>query len=385
MGFRALESTEDGGRASLGISQEQGSAEITYRLFGAEDQVPPTLDTINQFLNYFNGGVNNIAPQLVQPSEGVGGRIDRVLPPVHMFRPELSATAVKSFVGKGVVVPEDSVEILGLLPVTDPFPTYEQYEAKVEYTKRPYFLLANEDVALKNDLNYWPADGSSYGPFWYTEEWTRFTQTTRTPLADTASATYGMSTIRTGSGLTPDGAQYGNTVYLYLQNQAVEMNWFLVPYRYVLDLSIGGRLYRSYLNRFVNCVNQYDWNGYPAGSLLYMGATPVPFIPSNPTARQQEDALGVGLSQNLLCNLKLRFVYTARAGTDVPNYNTHPLFTNKNNIPAGHNLLPNFADRTFRYSVGPGATDAAKRASFQSFPFQLLFTDPLLIQPNGDI
>lgn len=386
MAFVAIEMTpDDGSGSSLGISQEQGSAEVTYRLFGDADQVPPTPDQINEFLNYWNGGVQSIAPVLVAPGVGAFGRIDRVLPPVHNFRPELSASAVKSFVGKGTNTAADSTEILGLPETSFTFPNWEQYEAKVEYTKRPYFLLANEDVAVKADLDYWPVNGSSYGPIIYAEEWTRFTQTTRAPLNDTASATFGMMRFCTDSNLAPGGdpgGQFGQQVYIYLQNQAVEMNWFLVPYRYVLDLTIGGLVYRSYLNRFVNTVNQYDWNGFPAGSLLYLGATPTPYIPSNPTSRQQQDALGAGLSQNLLCNLKLKFVYTGRVGTDVPAAD-NPLFTNRNNIAAGHNLFANFADRRFYYVASAAADPANRRAAFQSFPFQLLFTDPLLLQPGG--
>lgn len=385
MAFSALESTDDDKRGSLSLSQEQGDAELTFRLFGAADKEPPTVDQVNEFINYFLGGVQSITPEVTAIGDGFpNGRILRVLPPVHNFRPELSAAAIKSLVGIGTVTAEDSVEILGLPETSFQFPHCEQYEAKVTYSKRPYFLLADDDVATPTRL-YYPPDGSAPRTFTCAEEWTRFTQITRQPLNDTANATQGMMTFQTASGLDPNNFQYGLVNYVYLSNQAVEITWYQVPFRYVLDFTFGGVSYPSYLNRFVNRINQTDWYGFPAGTLLYLGATPTAYIPSNPKASAQESALASGLSQNLLCNLKLKFLYTSREGTDVPDYKTAPLFTNRSFIPAGWNLLPNFANRRFYYTTSPHVDPAQRRPSLDSAPFELLFTDPLLEQIGGPL
>ncbi|AMV25522.1 hypothetical protein VT84_14080 [Gemmata sp. SH-PL17] len=367
------------GGMQTAISQEEGSATAIYRLLGADEDTPPTVAEVAQFFDTMIGGVLNLEPKVVNTATAGAGKIIRVLPPVHPFRPELSAAAVDNMVGIGNQTNGASVSIFGLPPVTAQFPHYTAYDYRVKFTKRPYFLLPDSKVAVKS-ATYYDANGAS-SSIVYAEEWTRFCTTTRAPSNDFANATFGQLTFRTDSGTDPDNRQYNNSVYVNLQNSHIDINWFQVPYRYFLDFE-G---LKSYLTRFVGTVNQRDWNGFPAGSLLYLGATPTSiYIPASPKKNTVLwGALATGIDDSLMCNVRLSFLHTARQGTDVPT-SAHALLTNKNNIAAGHNLQANFKDRRFYYVVGDGGTDATRNATYQSFPFELLFTDPHLEQPGGN-
>lgn len=399
MAFNLLELTDNGGGGmNTAVSPEEGSAEVTYRLYGTSESTPPTVSVISQVFDYFCGGVSNLAPEVshVGSSSGVssggGGKIVRVLPPVHPFRPELSSAGVTSMVGVGQSTSGSAVRVFGLDPVNGQgfplgqFPHFTQYDYRVKFVKRPYFLLPDSKIEVRSGLYYYPPDGSSGLLIFYADEWRRFTSTTRAPLPDTASATFGQMKHRTQSGALPDDKNFNGSPYLSLQNSTVEITWYNVPYRYMLDFTVGGASYKSYLTRFVGTVNQHEWNGYAAGSLLYLGATPTSYIPASPVQQKLLGALAVGLDQSLMCNIKLRFIHTARTGTDVPTTG-HALLTNLNFVAAGHNLQPEYSKRLFYYCVtdATGAADSAKAPSFYSFPFQLFFTDPMLAQPAGPI
>lgn len=379
---------------NVGISQEEGSADVTYHLSGANETTPPTPAELTAFEDLMCGGVLNLAPKVVRlGTDTNAGKVWRQLPPVHARRPELSAAGVTSVTAATEQHTAANAVTAGTLnPVTATFPNALAYRARVKFVKRPYFLLPNDRIAVNRDT-YYPPDGSTGVPIYYAEEYRRYCKVTRKPSPDTVSATHGSFRVRTQTGTAPptgvNGVQAQGQPFMFLQNQSIEVQWFLVPARYFSDFTIDGVTYRSYLARFVNTVNQLPitiaGHTFPAGSLMYQGSEPDTFIPASPDRQKFLGALSLGLDQNLLMNVKMKFWYTAREGTDVPN-SAHALLTNKNNIAAGHNLVPEFSSRTFRYVVieGSGA-DSTLRPPFQSFPFQLLFTDPLLAQTNGPI
>ncbi len=376
MAFTFAEDTGD--RGALALTQEQGKAQVTYRVTGTPDGTPPTQDDLDGVLRALIGGVNNIAPVATGwGGSNLNGRIDRVLPPVHPFQNVLSLSAIESCVGVTEVhEEEDAIEVPGLDPITFSYPNYLQYVIKASFDKRPYFLRPNDLIPTGDGVYYTPA--GTPRPYYYAAEWLRFTVQACSPRDDTATATYGMMSFFTASGLAPNNAQYLGSPFVPLGNWNVEMTWMQVPARYLLDVDVDGVLFRSYLKRFIGTINQYDFYGFPAGSLQYLGASPQFYIPNNPTFTKQGLGLDSGLDQDLLMNVKLRFLYTAREGTDLPD---RTAFVNRNQVPAGHNLQPNFADRKFYYTVSQ--TDFSP--TYQSFPFELFWTDPLLAQPGGPI
>ncbi len=380
----------DQGGMHTSISQEEGQADGAYMLEGADDATPPAVSAVAQAFDTLLGGVTNLEPNVVNGGVANAGKIARVLPPVHPFRPEMSVAAVSDMFGIGQHVNGTALSVFGLAPITAQFPHYTKYLYKVKFTKRPYFLLPNEKIGTYNGT-YFKPDGTSVS-FVYADEWRRFTNTTYTPLPDTVSATEpaGAMTFRTESGGTPNGFNFNGSPYMSLQNGMLETSWYQVPARYAMDFTIGGTTYKSYLNRFVGTVNQRDitigGRLCKAGSLLFLGASPIPgpYMPASPKIQKLLGALAVGLDQSLMANFKLRWIHTGREATDVPNA-ANALLTNKNWIAAGHNLQPNYATRKFAYVVGQGPTEADKAPCYESFAHELLFTDPLLQQPAGPI
>ena len=381
------EHEQSGGITNIAISPREGSCEATYILFSDSEQTPLAAVAVSNTFDYFCGSVANIKARLVNVGVADAGKVVRVLPPVHPLRPDLSCSGVLSCTGMSKYAAADAIRPAGLEPVSDRFPNWIAYKFRVKFAREPYYLLDNNYIALGNSY-YYPPDGSSGSSVFYAEEWKRFTSTTRVPTGETLSASNGQMSFRTQSGTFPNESGYTGQPFMSLKNEMVEITWYQVPYRYMLDFTFNGQVYGSYLTRFTNTVNRWTWNGYAPGSLLYLGATPTIYKPITPTQATLLEFLTVGQDQSMLCDIKLRFLYTARTGTDVPN-SGHALLTNKNFVAAGHNLLPHFGNRKFYYSVGAtsgtGVLDASRRPLFESFPFELLFTDPLLQQPGGPI
>lgn len=396
--FNYLELARDEG-LETSISQEDGSGSCTYQLQGANAATPPTVRQLSDFVPFLIGTVNNLKKKVVRKDGNAdAGKVRRTLPKLHPFIPTLTAAGVRSIKGEGTASAGTSVQILGLDPISTQFTHYTHYNYKIEFKKRPYFLVPDSQIVVTTSgaQPYYPPGSTGPGSakaYYYANEWVRYTSRTQAPTADTVSATTGQMVLRTASGSDPNNWNFQGTTYQDLQNHIIEFTWYLVPYRYFLPHTEGGVTYKPYLTRFKNCVNQYEWNGYPRGSLLYLGATPQIFIPEVPAVTRFL-GISVAQSQDLLCNVKLRFLYTTREGTDVPNDDAgagpvDAMFTDRNNVPAGHNLQPNFVTRLFYYATTEDPTAPADhtkwRASFPSFPFQLLFTDPLLVQPAGVI
>lgn len=390
MAFNLLELTDSGaGLLNTAISPEDGSAEATFRLNGVNEATPPTVSQISEVFDYFCGGVRNLTPKVVNPQSDGGGKISRILPPVHPFRPELSSAGVTSMSGIGDQHTGTAVQVNGLDPVKTLFAHWTAYDYRVKFTKRPYFLMPDEKIQVRSGMTYYPPDGAGGLLFYHADEWRRFTKMTVSPLPDTVTATdpAGMMTFRTQTGTSPGGTpghQFNGSPYVSLQNSMVEIEWFNIPMRYFQDHTVGGVLYRSYLNRFIGTVNQYDiticGRLFERGSLLYLGTSPTSYIPSSPQIQRFINALALGLDQSMMANAKMRFIHTGRQGTDVPNAG-HAILADLNRIPAGHNLQPHYAKRQKFYYV----TDPTDRPCHDSFPVQLFFTDPMLSQPAGVI
>lgn len=357
------------------ISMEAGSADVEIHLNN-----PADFSDLADFTTFLTGSVGNTAVEI----NGISGKINRILPLVHPAFPQLSCAGIKYILGVSEsqkTVNTDAISVVDLTPLVKKFDLYDKYAFGVELQKRRYFLKSDAKVGVTSGTFY-PADGSTGILYQAPNEWTRFTEEMIFPLPDTISATVA-GNQRFCTHTTPLGDQLPAVATLYLFNQRVEITWFQVPYRYFFPQTIAGVTYQPYLNRFVNHVNQYAWKGRAAGALMFLGATPVPFIPQIPDIDEFGD-----LNEDLLCNVKLTFIETLRKVTDPPVGGDDEL-SNLNNIPAGHNCLPSFADRKFRYcpTNGPApSTDRTKRvAPFPSFPFELLFCDPLFIQPGGPI
>jgi hypothetical protein len=357
------------------ISMETGAAQAIVHF-----QNPAELSDLADFASFLTGSVGNSAVEL----NGISGKINRNLPLIHPFIPQLSVAGITSIVGasEGGKVSKDALAIIGLDSLVEQVDFYPSYLFAVELQKRKYFIKPDSRIGTTSNT-YYPYDGSSGIAYQAANEWQRFTEEAIFPLPDTASATVGTQVLRTHTNQSPGVGQFANSSFLFLQNQRVEIMWYQVPYRYFFSQTIAGITYKPYLTRFVNHVNQYAWNGREPGTLMFMGATPQIYIPQIPDI----DDFGE-IAEDRLCNVKMTFLETSREVEDPPQTGD-TMLTNLNYIPAGHNAFPNFADKNFYYAptLGPApSTDQTKWAApFPSFPFELLFCDPLFVQPGGPI
>lgn len=375
-----------------GVSFEDGRATCNYHLSGKTENDFPTPNDVRDAINEVLGKVTNLYPQPVERFDDHAGKIRRKLPKCHPFL-EMPAAGITTIAGQGKQQAATPIRPLVYGPVdksyiTRQFTNYSNYRFTVEFRRRNYFLKSDERIARLISTYYRP--GATMPQFVYSaKEWERFTWRTFAPMPDTVSTEYGQMKFR-APAVPVDGAQFVGSPFVHLQNQAVEVTWYQVPLRYFFDYTFGADTYRSYLTRFVNTVNQNAWFGYAPGTLLFKGATPEPYVPAVPDLAKLPGFLGgtvFDVSESLLCNVKLNFIYTARTAAVAPNPDDLQFTSDKNIIPSGHNLQPNYTDRKFYYvstydSTSPTTTlDQTKwKPCFESFPFELLFTDPLLKQ-----
>ncbi len=387
MARRWLELARDKG-LTTGISQENGRARGEYHLSGVTEADFPAVQDLRNAINELLGGVDNLQPA-TSNSATTGGRIQRRLPKCHPYL-ELPLAGINEITGQANQTESNPIVpvaygIGGQSTIQPQFTHYSNYRFSVEYAKRSYFLKANEFISTGADKYYAPGETSTGGTqYHYAKEWERFTWRTFAPVDNNVTTEFGQMKF-SANGAAIDGKQFVGTPYVDLQNWAVEVTWYQVPLRYFFDYTINGVTYKSYLKRFKNCVNQKQWWNYAPGTLLYLGATPEPYIPAIPQQIRGFGGLPIATSESLLCNVKLKFLETSRAVGTAPNP-ADTQFNDLNIVAAGHNLQPNYADRKFYYShTEDPATPADQtkwKPTFNSFPFELFFTDPLLIQAS---
>lgn len=370
---------EDGYKASSTV--EEGVGRCTYQLKGADSDTAPTPDKIEAFCTFLCGSVDSIEPKVRKSSDENGGKILRRLPKLHPFMKSLSVAGVVEIKGEGNGEEADSVELAQVPSVTDKFWHYQRYNFVTEFRRRPYFLVP--DVFIKRGKRkYYLQDGTETD-IYYAEEWRRYITKLLQPLPDTAKATTGGQMRFRTDGTSLDGTQYPAQVFQFMENQVLEVNWFMVPYRYFFPY--GSQ--KPYLTRFINTVNQNELLGFQPGELLWLGATPTPYLPQT-TNQVQLFGIAITQSQSELCNVKMRWLVTTRTSEDTPAAGTKGT-DNKNRIAAGHNLMPSFTDRKFHYVTTEDTSNPADETkwepTFPSFPHELFFTDPLLEQPSGPI
>lgn len=397
MAYRLVELAREEG-LQTGIGLEDGRGLGKYQITGISENFFPTLTDIRTVCDGILGGVNNLAAKTSDRSQDAdAGKIKRRLPKIHPYF-EMPASAILSITGQSLQQEATPITPINYGAQTESYVTsgvtnYSNYEMQVEFKKRNYFLKPDSAIARKT-ASYWPVGAAADESIqlYYAEEWNRFTFKTFAPLGDTVSSQFGRMLFFAPDFDTGDekinGRQYEASPYVHLKNQMLEVTWYQVPYRYIFDLTVDGVLYESYLTKFINRVNQRRFLGCAAGTLLYLGATPTEvYIPPIPG-----QVFGAGAifqpnplfaEEDLLCNAKLRFIYTPRTSPqDYPD-DADPF--QGNIIPAGHNLFPNFADRNFYFCyTGDMGTPDTVRPAFDSFLFEMLFTDPLLKQPGID-
>lgn len=354
---------------------------------------------------YYVGATSNAAidvQQVVQHLLGYtnpfsqSGRyhIPRTLPVTHPKCPYLYAHRISSFVGKGSgsasrVAPTPPADpSIGAKPICE-YAAYRQYEIGLEFSSRPYPLLA-DDAFTNSVTGSWVKKDGSTEQFTYSPEFVRNVDWDYTPQDNTVQGQVGTFTMWGVPGKAA-GIPFTNPPWMWLPDQLLTIKWYAVPFRYITSPNsyIAPTPNRNWRGR----INQNPFMFWPAGSLLYMGysvtkytpptmdiGTYTAYLPAVSGDTLNPDATGPVINYERLCDITLTFLHTNRyqagsLGADI---------TNKNYVAKGHNLLPLLNDGSFRYAtrtpLNPdgtvGTPSVQNPPAWLSFPAEVLFTDP---------
>lgn len=304
-----------------------------------------------------------------------GKRINRKLPKAHPRHPDLYAERV-SYRGIGRMTKADSDP--GQVLEADAFDEmafYPGYELTIEFASLPYALLTDDQITTGNvSGSLVDKYGNAYSSTAYAEEWLRFTDIDRTPATEVITAEAGQFIFDVTGSAEPHGREAGKgQIKQYIPKSGIVITWYNIPYSFVDGFNASGTRVENYIEQALGCVNQTDWYGFDAGTLLLSGVKITRFPPPRQELKlwQGSTAIYAGVKCCDISFLMLRQKVTITTAGNAA--------VNTNVIRAGHNLFSwahegnswYFAKTNF-----PSVAAADGRAAFPSIPFQFLFTNP---------
>lgn len=342
------------------------------------------------------GGFANNSPSF--------GKMNRVPPMAHPFFPWLYCTAVTEITGNaytenfmwenfdsnGIIVNAKE-----LRQSTGPrWNHYREYVVKAEFSQRSYTIKNDSEVFSNEVVDFYSAKNTTDTPDVATiavwDEWNRF-----------CVVDYDLE----GQFLTAEQGQFQMlSKYLPVRNQptplkgnirqfrpgaAITYKWYGVPYEWLTGPSeqLRGRPPKGFsiLDYAQGTINQHEFDGWPAGTLLYTGAK-VSSIYNRPFPKLD----GNVFSPMRLCDLDLKFTYRDPRRRTEDEDPVAGLKQYGSYVPRGNNTVPNARDGynyPVVYSNGNNVYQDRPKISktdggqgiYQSFPHQFLFQDPAYI------
>jgi hypothetical protein len=303
-----------------------------------------------------------------------GYKLARRLPKAHPVYPWLFATNIASIVGIGQHTDMSAAGGDLEAEAIETAILYDGYELDVEFSALPYVLTG--DNTIRTGTVTWNYDDNiNSDDYIYAAEWERFTDYLTVPANEFVTAQSGRFICETGTGYNPNGvaAPHG-LIRMLWQKAKITFNWYRVPWSYCAPETTASR---SYLEQAPGHVNQYDWYGWPAGTLLLEDV----IYNDRTTALIPDLSLWHDTSvyaANKVVDIQFVMSYSNPAGgLDSEGNDAIPVGTGQN-VAAGHNLFPIAHMMGYYYfeTRDPINTSLARRPAYPSFPFELLFTDP---------
>jgi len=320
--------------------------------------------TITGFLNPASVDLLDTLTTIIGGCEPRGdGRLSRTLPIAHPQYPWLFAESV-SVTGIGFnerLDADPNLEAPSLLT----YASYQLYRLEIQFSPRPFAVLSDDSIELR-PLNYTDDSGNAVATT-YANEYTRFTDYDGQPSAEYITAQQGQFVFRAAGvagNNNPEGATVPGQVRLLQNKSTIKFTWSQVPLSYIEPTFRD----TSYIEDAIGHVNQLEWYGWPAGTLLFLAPTFRRYVPVNPGFSNWYETSAV--STNKLVDIEFTFQrFAPRTDPALP-----PPPRPQHKVTAGHNLLPWFgAGGQYHYYAESTIGD---RSLYPSFPFQLLFTDP---------
>ena len=324
------------------------------------------------------------------------GKLDRLPPAGHPYFPWLYCTGVsevrgQAYTGAKMFTNRNEngglVNSTSLQQTTYPFwPMYREYVVKAEFSQREYPVANDAAITQAWGGNLFRADyyaernttkipDVAQIPMW--NEWTRFCVLSYEIEGQFLTAEQGQYEMISTTAMNGVSAGKGNVRQLR-SGAKVTYTWFGVPYEWLTGPADNGFIPRGFsiLDLAQGHVNQQEFDGWSAGTLLYTGAK---------TIRVYNRTFPKILSDNTmaprrLCDIALECVYRdpRRRKEDKINLKSYGSL-----ITRGNNLVPNARDG-YWYSaqyVGADKTALVHKENgavgiYPSMPFQFLFQDP---------
>lgn len=366
MSYTWLEATDNRSPTGAGFSQEGGKCVSTWYL-----DAPTLSDLTNApkailgFVDIAKGSGAFAGQRLITPP---------ICDPVYSQLFAESITGIRG-VGQYTLADGNSPPDASITPISTHFALYPKYEYTVNFAPRPYNVMADNDIDVHHDSYYPETNGGTTGlPYFYFDEYLRYTTYDFTPANEAVTAQLGQMTFNSTSSC--NGSPYQGTAKMFLPNQILKVTMFNVPYRWILSDNsyIAGCSRRpSWIGR-INQTAFYFLDGilFDAGSLMYLGYQVQKFQPPVPGL----ETIGGTQVYEKICTVTMNFLWTRRYLPSGETPARPP--SNGNYVVGGHNLLPWFVDRQFHYADAVPNTGLGSEpvCEFLSAPLQLLWTDP---------
>jgi hypothetical protein len=318
--------------------------------------------------------------------------ITRRLPRRHPFSETLIVVGATAR-GVGKYAPADERPDPNI-PVIEGYPIYPCYEIEVEFGTFLGNVLPDSSITT-GESEYINYKGDTVA-FKYAREWLRNVTRTEIPTGEVLTGKFGQFVIETSDNLAPGGpmtaggggaAQWTGNPFQQMPDAVVKFLWEGVPDTYLTSPN-------SYLrNCPVGVINQFDFYSpipgapemYPSGTLRYGGYTYTQYVPPI------HSGVDILLDERKLVNIEITCHSTTRDrfAERVPD---RPPGINKNWLYNGWNLVPNlmypnqyFYCHTYKGEAKEDRSNIAFwQPAYNSFPFELFWTNPDADQPDRD-
>ena len=335
------------------------------------------------------------------------GKLKRILPLAHPYFPWLYCTAITDITGNAYVnsVPFETTDNFGkevagkdLLQSTAPYwNMYREYTVKAEFSQRSYTVVNDSEITDGAvDVNFYSSKNTSDTPdveaIPVYDEWNRFCTVEYDIEGQFLSAEQGQfKMLSTRPTVQVQPTPMKGNIRQFRPGSSITYKWYGIPYEWLTgpDIQVAGGPPKGFsvLDYAQGTINQYSFDGWPEGTLLYTGAK-VSKIYNRPYPQIAYNKI----SPKRLCDLDLKFTYRdprRRLEDEDP---VSGLKQYGSFVPRGNNTVPNARDG-YNYpvvyqGVGTGTplpdrpfiseTDGGQ-GIYPSFPHEFLFQDPAYI------
>lgn len=394
---------------ATGFTQSGGTSELTLHI-GSQYLHSYILSAVGYAAPFTDvGAVVNGNAITVPEYSG----INRALPLGHPRYPFMYCSGVQSVQGssfqkmvdystwsQGELLDVNGSHVAPIYPV---FPEYTMYDVKMGFSARTYPVLPNSVIASgTTNVTYYPPNQAipiSINQVW--PEWLRYTFIKPEPKFETLSAQQGSYYFWVPPnllGFNPAPVSQVGQIKIPYPSTRLAVTWFNVPYRFATGDGVydskGKRSGKTVFEYAAYTVNQNDFLGKPAGTLLFEGiqisepqVAPFPDLTEIPAGSGK-----YGFINNFTCDITMYFIHRnppPALDYKLLGYSPGGVINSYNNVYAGHNLLPDARNGKYFAGVFTKSLNAAQQlidqttqnTIFPSFPHELLFADPAAVMP----